>query len=137
MVRPLRAGLVLIGLLFFGMLAGCSGGSNSTAPAPLSGVQGRATRGPIAPLSQSGQPNDAPLPGAVIVVQQQNGAEVARQTTDGQGNFSIPVSAGTYQVVGLAPTGSQGFPRPPGPQVVTVPKDQYVTVDISYDTGIR
>ena len=137
MVEQFRYGRVLLALLALGLITGCGSGNGQSATALLSGVQGQATRGPIAPLSQPGQPNDAPLPGVVIVVQRTGGAEVARQTADALGNFSIPVSPGSYQVVGLRPNGSQIFPIPPGPQPVVVPQDRYVTVNVAYDTGIR
>lgn len=137
MVHLHRRGLVLTALLLLVCLAGCGGGGADTAPSGLSGVQGQATRGPITPVSMAGQPNDAPLPGAVIVVQRPNGSEVARQTTDSLGNFKIAVSPSTVNVVGLPLAGSLGFPIPPGPQTVVVPTDQYMTVTVSYDTGIR
>ena len=119
------------------VLAGC-GGSQYVSSAPLlSGVQGQARRGPIAPLSQGSQPNDAPLPFVKIVVQRTDGTEVARQAADASGNFKIGVSPGQYLVVGL-PTGSgASLPSPPAPQPVTVTDNQYVSVNVVYDTGIR
>ena len=125
--------VVLLGCL----LLGCGGGSGSGRASLLSGIQGQATRGPIAPTAQPGLSNEAPLPGVVIVVKQQNGAEVARQTTSAQGNFKIGVAPGVYQVVGLAPNGNSTPPTPPAPQTVTVAANQYATVNVSYDTGIR
>ncbi len=118
-------------------LAGC-GGSNSSAARPLSqGVQGQATRGPISPVSRPGESNEAPFPGAVITIQTQSGAEVARQTTDSRGNYRVALAPGTYRVQGLPPASNQSLPRPPAPQTVTVPANHYVTVNVSYDTGIR
>lgn len=137
MVTQLRFVLVMFVGFACGLLSGCGSGTGQPATVLLSGVQGQATRGPITPLSLPGQPNEAPLPGAVIVVQRTNGAEVARQTADPNGNFRISISPGSYQIVGLPPNGGQTFPIPPGPQPVVVPQDQYVTVNVSYDTGIR
>ena len=137
--RPCVLCLVfLLGCFLFG----CGGGGGDEGsvggdPLSVSGVEGQATRGPISPLTQQGQPNDAPLPGVVIVVLRQNGGEAARQITDSQGKFKIGVRPGVYRVLGLAPNGSSGFPIPPAPQTVAVAANQYSTVNISYDTGIR
>ena len=125
----------MVAIPLYGFLAGCGGGGGN-APL-LSGVQGQATRGPISPVSQQGQPNDAPFPGVVIVIERQNGSEAARQITDSQGNFKIAVSPGVYEVVGLPPNGSSGPPTPEAPQTVAVVAGQYATVNVSYDTGIR
>jgi hypothetical protein len=73
----------------------------------------------------------------VIVVERQDGSEVARQTTDTNGMFKISVSPGTYLVAGLSPNGNSGPPTPQAPQTATVTTNQYSTVNVSYDTGIR
>ena len=123
-------------------LTGCSRGDSGTTPhvgigSAVSGIQGQATRGPLTPVTQSGQPNTAPLPNVVVRILTPSGAEVARQTTDSQGNYKIALSAGAYQVQGLASGGSQGLPSPPAPQTVTVAANQFITVNLDYDTGIR
>ena len=122
-------------------LAGCGGDTqlirDLPVAVPASGIQGQVTRGPISPVAQAGQSNEAPLPGVVITARGQNGAEVARQTTDSSGNYKIVLPAGAYQVVGLAPNGSGSFPTPPAAQTVTVVAHQFATVNVSYDTGIR
>lgn len=118
------------------ILAGCGGGGGPSAPL-TAGVQGRAVQGPTSPLSQPGEVNEEALPGALITIQRPNGAEVARQVTDTQGDFKIRLSPGTYRLVALAPNGKSGPPTPPAPQDVTIAADQFVTVNVSYDTGIR
>ena len=130
-----RYGWLAIALLILSLLTGCGNGTGGNASV-LSGVQGQATRGPITPVTQQGTPNTAPLPNVVIVVRRQDGSEVARDTTDAAGRYKIGVTAGTYQVVGLAPNGSS-LPSPPTAQTVMVPINQYITVDVEYDTGIR
>ena len=120
-------------------LSGCGGGGggNISNPALPNGIQGQATRGPLFPVAMPGQADEAPLPGVTIVIKRPNGGEVARQTTDAMGNYKIGLPAGDYQVLGLPLSGSPVFPTPPGPQAITVPANQYVTVNVSYDTGIR
>ena len=138
---PRRAFLAITLLAFPCLLtvAGC-GGSATNSPDfhNTSGIQGQATRGPLIPVTQQGQTNEAPLPGVVITISSLNGFPPVHQVTDSQGNYKIIVAgAGTYQVQGAAPKGSQTFPRPPAPQTVVVPVNQFVTVNLSYDTGIR
>ena len=137
---PRRAFLTITLLAFPSLLAvaGCGGSAtNNPGLHNTSGIQGQATRGPLTPVTQQGQTNEAPLPGVVVTVRTPKGSEVARQTTDSQGNYKINLVPGTYQVQGLAPSGSQIFPLPPAVQTVTVPANQFVTVNLSYDTGIR
>jgi hypothetical protein len=121
---------------------GCGGGGKPTST-QTSGIRGQAREGPLAPSGPPGDPltqigTAAPLPFAVITVQPPGGgAEVARQTADADGNFEIPLRPGTFLIVPLAPAGtSGGFPHSAS-QTVTVPTDQFVTIQIGYDTGIR
>lgn len=136
MLRLHRWGRLCFALLSCCFLIGCGAGNGANSTL-FSGVQGQVTRGPITPVSQQGQINEAPFPGVTIVVQRQNGAEVARQISDSHGNYKIGAAPGEYQVVGLAPNGNSGPPTPPAPQAVTVRTDQYATINVSYDTGIR
>ncbi len=142
MIRFRSQGLVWFALLvcslFSCSLVGCgSGGTDNIIPS-LSGVQGKATRWPLSPQSVQGQSDSAPLPDVVIAVRRVNGSEVARQTTDSQGNYKIGVAPGTYRVEGIAPNaGSNLPPYPRDSQTVTVTANQYMTVNVSYDTGIR
>ena len=97
-------------------------------------VVGGAPRARLPRRGRHAAPAPALLPGRGRAL---NGSEAARQTTDSQGNYRIGVAPGNYQVVGLPPNGSSGLPAPPAPQPVTVVENQYVTVNVSYDTGIR
>ena len=137
-LRSRRAFFAITFLAFPCLLAftGC-GSATSLSTIVNSGIQGQVTRGPLTPVTQQGQTNEAPLPGVVITISKPKGSEVARQTTDSQGNYKILLAPGTYQVQGLMPTGSQFFPLPPGPQTVTVAANQFLTFNLSYDTGIR
>lgn len=131
-----RNGLLGALLAFCFLPLGCGGG-NGTNSSLLSGVQGKATKSPITPVAREGQLNEAPLPGVSIVVRGQNGVEVARQTTDTQGDYKIGLAPGNYTVAGLPLDSGSVLPAPESPQSVTVASDKYLTVNISYDTGIR
>lgn len=134
------AKIPLLGLLLaIHLVVGCGSGDTSTGPTggvTSSGVQGQVTRGPLSPVVQNGVTNSAPLANAVITVRGLDGQEVGRASSDGSGNYRIGVSPGNYQVVGLAPNGNQ-FPAPPAPLNVTVTANQFSTVNLEFDTGIR
>lgn len=139
-MRSRRAFLAstLLGFTCLSALIGCSGDVRVLPDKFLdTGIQGQVTDGPLAPVAQQGQANTAPLSGAIITALASNGAEAARATTDNSGNYKIFLVAGTYQVQGLAYRGLQAFPKPPAPQTIVVPGHQLVTVNVSYDTGIR
>ena len=138
-------------LLYGGLalaLAGCGGGGGGSASTPAavsqitgtnsdSGIRGVAVEGPVQPVQQAGQTNTRPLAGAILTVQPAGGgAEVARATSDTEGNFEIALPPGTYRLVPLPPT--PGLPYPIGsPQTVTVATGVFLTLTVNYDTGIR
>lgn len=71
--------------------------------------------------------------GAVVVVRDAAGKQVAQAHTGPDGTFLVAVPAGTYTVTAEATT---GIMRSPGPQSVTV-TNGVTLVDLLYDTGIR
>jgi hypothetical protein len=71
--------------------------------------------------------------GAVVVVRDANGKQVAQAHTGADGTFLVAVPPGTYTVTAEAMT---GIMRSPGPQSVSV-TDGVAPVDLLYDTGIR
>ncbi len=102
------------------------------------GVSGRATAGPTCPVMQS-PPDpacaDRPVAGAVLVVTDDGGREVARATTDATGDFSIPLEPGHYV---LTPQPVEGLMGTASPVDFTVPTGgPPITFDVAYDTGIR
>ncbi len=63
------------------------------------------------------------------------GREVATAHSDAAGSYRIALAPGRYRVVPQPPP---GLPLPRGEAVdVTVPPGRFVTLDISYDSGIR
>ena len=100
-----------------------------------SGIAGRAMAGPTCPVVTEGDPtcDERPLAGVTILVLDLNGTEIARLQTDADGRYSVTLPAGPYTV---EPQPAEGVLRMPEPIAVTV-GGTFVTVDLSYDTGIR
>jgi hypothetical protein len=101
------------------------------------GIAGKVTAGPVCPVERiPPDPAYAPKPvrGAVIVVRQAAGIEVARVTTAADGTFFVDLAPGAYMVDPTPVTGLMGTaPR----QNSTVVAGAVATVDLEYDTGIR
>lgn len=96
-----------------------------------------ATAGPTCPVETiPPKPECAPRPvaGAVVVIRDGAGTEVARVTLDAGGFAFVDVPAGAYQVEGLAANGLMGTPAPLD---VTVIDGAATSVPLDYDTGIR
>lgn len=116
------------------ILAACS-----TRPAdrPTGSLSGRATAGPVCPVEQvPPDPACAPRPvaGAIIVVRDPQGREVARATTDADGRYRLTLPAGEYVV---EPQAIAAYPGPAESKPVTIAPGGSVTADVGYDTGIR
>lgn len=96
-----------------------------------------ATAGPTCPVERIPPDREcAPrvVPGAVVVVRDATGAEVARVTLDAGGFAFLELPAGAYQVEGLAVTDLMGAPAP---AAVTVVAGASTAVALGYETGIR
>jgi hypothetical protein len=106
------------------------------ASATTTGIGGQVTAGPVCPVVRPGQSGcDAkPVAGAVLVVQDAGGKDVARFTTDASGLFRIALPAGSYTLVAQPVEGLMGTP---GPQPVKVVMGQLEIIAVGYDTGIR
>jgi hypothetical protein len=73
--------------------------------------------------------------GAVLVVTDGGGREVARVTSAANGDFSIPLPAGSYV---LTPQPVEGLMGTAGKVDFTIaPGGPPITFDVQYDTGIR
>jgi hypothetical protein len=99
-------------------------GSATTA----TGLRGHVTIGPLTPVCRVGTPCSGPAKNTALVFQ--HGSKIYRVTTDGYGNYRIPLSAGSYGV-----RASKGMSIRPA--VVTVVAGRTRTVNLSIDTGIR
>ncbi len=114
------------------LIAACSG--TPDVP-PDSGIEGRVTVGPNCPVVRQGVPcPDRPYE-AELTILDGSGHEVASVHSDATGSYRLALAPGTYRVVPQPPP---GLPLPRGQAVdVTVPPGRFVTLDISYDSGIR
>ncbi len=103
-------------------------------------IAGRALAGPVCPVEQA-PPDpgcaDRPVAGAVVVIRDGSGAEVARVTTAGDGTFLVGVPrGGTYGVEGQPAEGLMGTPAAVLVDVADAPS-AWALASLGYDTGIR
>lgn len=100
------------------------------------GIAGHAVAGPTCPVERPDDPGCWPrsVAGAVIVVRDGGGAEVARIATDDAGFFRVSLPPGGYTLEALAVEGLMGTP---GPVAVTFAAGTEAWADLRYDTGIR
>lgn len=100
-------------------------------------VAGRVLAGPTCPVQQD-PPDpacaDRPVNGAVLVVVDETGMEVARVTSNPDGFFEISLEPGTYRIEPRPVEGLLGTAPPFELDVISGFSDQ---VTVSYDTGIR
>ncbi len=127
----------LVGLVV--VVAGCANpGPNSSTSALKSGIDGTVQVGPACPV-QRDPPDpscaDHPLQADFVVQTGDPAHEVARVSSDGNGNFRVSLAPGTYAVA-PAPGGSI-YPRCPPSDPVTVVADAYTKITITCDSGIR
>jgi len=128
---------------------GSAGGSDgvSTGDPPVAipaeggpWIAGRAVAGPVCPVERI-PPDpacaDRPVAGAVIVIRDAGGAEVARATTAEDGTFLVGVPGGGSWTV--EPQPAEGL-LGTAPAIVVEVADEpsaWAAVDVAYDTGIR
>lgn len=114
---------------------GSGGGSGGGILPGGTGIEGRVLAGPTCPVVKLNDPScdDRPVPGATLVILDARGAEVARVVTDVDGHYAVTLPSGPYTI---EPQPVEGFFRGAEPLAVTV-GDGVITVDISFDTGIR
>jgi len=116
------------------LLAACGPGSSPVA-SPVGGISGIAFAGPTCPVERPGDPACAPRPvaGATILIRDATGADVTTLVTDASGQFRFALAPGSYTVVGKPVEGLMGNPAPVAVEVI----EGEVTIELSYDTGIR
>jgi hypothetical protein len=102
------------------------------------GVRGTVSAGPTCPVERD-PPDPACAPrliaGAVLVVTDAAGTEVARATSAEDGTFSIELGPGAYRLTAQPFEGLMGTPGPMDFQVDA--GAPMVELQVSYDTGIR
>jgi hypothetical protein len=113
-----------------------SGGGNTGGILPGgTGIQGRVIAGPTCPVVTLNDPScdDRPIVGAIVLILDVQGTEIARLVTDAAGAYSVTLPSGSYSI---EPQPVDGVMRAAEAVSVTVGKS-FVTVDLQYDTGIR
>lgn len=119
-------------------LAGTSPGPSLAGPP--SSIAGTVTAGPVCPVEHNPPASGCaprPVAGAIVVVEDGQGREVARSTSAADGTYRVAVGrAGAFTVSGLPVAGLMGLPRP---IVITLVSGVGVVAraDLEYDTGIR
>jgi hypothetical protein len=122
---------VLAGLI----LAGCS----APALGPQYTVTGRVVAGPTCPVEPPspipGQCEPRQVGGAVLVMTDAGGHEVARASSASDGTFSVELTAGDYTLTPQPVNGLLGV-APPVTFTVSA-AGPAVNLRVEYDTGIR
>lgn len=109
----------------------------SPAGAGATGIRGIALAGPVCPVETvPPDPGCAPRPvaGAVLVIRDGSGSEVARTTTTPDGSFFVELAAGDYVV---EPQPVEGLMGTAASLDVRVVDGTAAEVQLGYDTGIR
>ena len=130
MTPRIWAVLAAVGVLF----VACGPGPSPVA-SPTGGISGIALAGPTCPVERPDDPACAPRPvaGATILIRDAAGADIATVVTDAAGRFAVALPPGIYTVAGQPVEGLMGNPLPLDVEVA----EGDVTVELSYDTGIR
>jgi len=116
------------------VLALAVGAVACTPSAPTdSGVRGTVRIGPTAPVQRSGESTDQPY-AADLVITDSVGTVVANVRSAANGTFSVKLTPGDCTIQGAA--GSTPLALPPT-QAFTVRANEFMTVTVSYDSGIR
>jgi hypothetical protein len=105
--------------------------------AGATGIGGIAVAGPVCPVETvPPDPDCAPRPvaGAVLVIRDGAGSEVARTTTEADGSFFVEVAAGDFVI---EPQPVEGLMGTAAALEVTVVDGIAAQVQLDYDTGIR
>jgi hypothetical protein len=131
----------VVALLASVILGGCMLQHGATSSPPGSGtagtkLTGSVVAGPTCPVvTEPPQPgcNARPVNGAVVLVLDSAGAQVARATSAADGSFAIELPPGRYRLVPQPVDGLMG--TAPEQEITIGPSSE--TVTISYDTGIR
>jgi len=98
------------------------------------GIVSMTRRGPISPVAQPGQPNDAPC-AATLRVYRPNGALVAVVHSSAERKFYVDLPVGRY-VVEPRSTSAASFDHA-APFSIRIVRGAWRSVTIMYDTGIR
>lgn len=122
--------------IFAVAVMGCTGPPGGATTYPIGG---HALAGPTCPVEPAspipGQCDPRPVSGAVLIVIDAGGQEIARLNTGSDGTFATSLSAGSYTLTPQPVTGLLGI-APPVQFTVSAGED-LTSLRVEYDTGIR
>lgn len=114
-------------------LAAGAGSSAATTPRPVdSGIKGRVLLGPTCPVERQGHPCVRPYETTLAVYPAGRSDRVATFRSGRDGHFRVALAAGRYRLQAT----HAGLPRLQ-PLFVTVLRDRFTSVTVTFDTGIR
>ncbi len=117
------------------LLSACMPLVNGSPEAGNSGVNGQVLIGPMCPVMQEGVPcPDQPYQASLTVLDP-DGRKIMRFETDAQGRFEVNLSPGEHilhaeSLSGQSPPYAADIP-------FTIQPDEFTTVIVSFDSGIR
>lgn len=122
--------------------AGSGDGASSSAMTVVdsarlrTGIAAEVRQRPTRPIENEDDIPWAPLPGAVVIVEDKNNAVLGKVKSDANGKIYLELAPGTHY---LRPQPFPGkmFPHPLPSQRVYVSEGEIVRVVLEYDTGIR
>jgi hypothetical protein len=110
----------------------------ATAEEPLSpdtGIEVHVLKGPLQPVAQEGEPDTAPVVGALVSIAPAAGGRVRQGTTDTAGVVRVLVPAGTHRVSVEVCPGTMSLPKLV--ETVIVSAGTFAATTLVCDTGIR
>lgn len=112
------------------------GGDQIVATQGESGIEGQAVISPVRPGPiRQGMPSSAPYKTTLVVWTAEGNREVTRFETGSDGRFRVALTPGDYRV-GPPPQTGRFIPRA-NEETVTVVPGRFVSVIITFDSGIR
>jgi hypothetical protein len=117
-------------------------------PSPDTGIRGVVLQGPIQPVTTAGTDNTAPVPGALVMIQQLRPDAttllplpfVWKGTANENGEFEKTTPPGRFRVRAVFPITTAIYPPPPPryvEKIVEVTAGAFTSVEMVIDTGIR
>lgn len=97
-----------------------------------SGIEGEVIVRPVSPIERPGTINHRPYQASISVLNGE-GRTVAKFQSGPDGRFEVNLEPGRYV---LHPESDAAYPHAPA-QTVTVEKNHFTSVRITYDSGIR
>jgi hypothetical protein len=98
-----------------------------------SGIRGRVLYGPTCPVQRPGQSCERPYQASIAIRHEHTGTLVMRVRSGADGRFTVYLTPGSYLLV---PRNGRPYPRAHS-QTVSVRRNAFTAVTISYDSGIR